>query len=87
MPKDPITDRLRAELGRREKERADLASNVVAFRKRHKITDEQCAAMIRALGEGKAQTLEEAFTLTSPKGSAGGRAPRGGKPGRGRGSR
>jgi hypothetical protein len=66
MPKDPIADRLRAELARREKERADLAGNVVAFRKRHKITDERCAAMIKALADGRAKTLQEAYEVTKP---------------------
>lgn len=59
---DPI-EALKHQLARDQAERANLPSKVTAFRQRHKVTDEECLAMIQALGEGRATTIEEAYRL------------------------
>ena len=63
MAVDPI-EALKHQLARDKAEREALPARVAKFRSRHKVSDEQCLAMIRALKEGRAKTLEEAFQLT-----------------------
>ena len=59
MADDPISA-MNEELARRKAKRT---ADVLAFRKTHKVTDEQVIAMIHALAEGRATTLEEAWEL------------------------
>lgn len=60
---DPMS-LMRDELARLEQQRDGLLKKVTAFRRRHSVTDEQCKAMIEALAQGRAKTIEEAYRLT-----------------------
>lgn len=44
--------------------RHELGRRVSWFRQEHRVTDARCAAMIRALRDGRAYSIEEAFRVT-----------------------
>lgn len=58
MPRDPLEEYIRAEAKRTQE------AQFTAFRKKHRLSDARIRAMLKALKDGSAQTLEEAYERT-----------------------